>query len=196
MKFDTASVIAWLVFSLLAGCSTLPKTSFYTLGTNPPLERATTTPQYAVAIGPVTVPEMIDRPQFVTRVGANQVAIAESARWAEPLKSEIPRAIADNLRQLLADARVSTYPQRSDAETDAAIRVFIDVQRFDSAPGDAATIEVLWTVRGPNDSKPKHGRSLVRESVSGPGFDALVAAHGRALALVSREIAEVIRGAK
>jgi len=39
----------------------------------------------------------------------------------------------------------------------------------------------------------KTGQSAVREPAGGPGYDALVAAHVRALAAVSRDIAAAIR---
>jgi hypothetical protein len=144
----------------------------------------------SIGLGPITLPDVVDRPQFVLRTGANQVVIAEEHRWAGPLKSEIPRVIAENLSQLLGVKQVWSYPQ-SAAET-AEIRVLVDVQRFDSAPGEAATIDASWTVRR-KSGEPASGRSLVKEPVNGSGYDVLAAAHNRALAAVSREIAAAIR---
>jgi hypothetical protein len=46
----------------------------------------------------VTVPDVVDRPQFVTRAGLNQVTINEFARWGEPLKGEIARVIGGRSR--------------------------------------------------------------------------------------------------
>ena len=184
---------ALLAAAVLAGCGSSPKSSFYTLSSGAAPQQAPATAQYSVAIGAVTVPDIIDRPQLVTRAAGNQVTIDEFARWAAPLKSEIPRVIADNLTQLLNGARVSTYPQSGNTDTDYLVA--IEVQRFDSALGDAATVEVLWTVRPPRSGAPKAGRSVVREPVQGKDYDALVAAHGRALAAVSADIANAIRAA-
>ena len=184
-----------VMVTLLAGCGSSPTASFYTLsagaapeGMAPPQATAA----YRVAIGPVTVPEVVDRPQFVVRVGANRVTIAEQQRWAAPLKSEIPRVIAENLSQLLGTKQVSAYPQS--ATSDAEYRVSVDIQRFDSALGEAVTIDALWAVRRAS-GEPSTGRSLVSEPAGGGGYDALVAAHNRALARVSRDIAEAIRSA-
>ena len=177
----------------LAGCGSSPKERFYTLSSGVALERSYTKAPYSIAIGPVTVPEVINRPQLVTYLAPNRVKIAEQARWAQPLKSEIPRVIADNLTQLLNGAYVSVYPENPSPDADYQVRV--DVQRFDSALGDAVTIEALWTVRPVQGGAPKNGRSVVREPTNGDGYDALVAAHGRALAAVSRDIAEAIRAA-
>lgn len=185
-----------IVAGLLAGCGSSPEPRFYTLsaGGMPAGDSADKSmAEYSVVVGPATLPEMVDRPQLVVRVGANQVELLDQHRWAEPLKSEIPRVVAENLAHLLGAKQVVTYPHN--ATFTAEYRVFLDIQRFDSAPGQAVTIDTLWTVRGPSGGEPKTGRSVAHESTSGDSYDALVAAHGRALATVSREIAASIRSA-
>ena len=130
---------------------------------------------------------MVDQPQMVVQVAANQVTMYEFQRWASPLKIEIARVIAANLAQELGTARVWAYAQTTLANPD--YQVLVDVQRFDSVLGEAVTIDALWSIRRAAGGAPKTGRSSVREAVSGAGFDALVAAHSRALAQVSRDIA-------
>ena len=75
-----------------------------------PRESVTPGSPITVVIGAVTVPELVDRPQIVVRAGTNHVAIDEFARWAEPLKSQIPRVFVADLSQLLNSPRVSTSP--------------------------------------------------------------------------------------
>jgi hypothetical protein len=181
-----------LLAAALAGCSSPPKTNFYTLSpaASAPVRGDAKVP-YSVSIGLVAVPESLDRPQMVMRTGANQVSIAEFERWAGPLRNEIALAIAANLKPLLDGASVFTYPQGAVAD----VNVSVDVQRFESVLGEAATVEVLWQVR-PLKGAPKSGRSLVREAAIGAGYDSVVAAHGRALAAVSRDIAAAIRASR
>jgi uncharacterized lipoprotein YmbA len=188
-----SGLIAILAAATLAGCGSSPVPRFYTLSAP---EQPAVKAVYSVAVGPVMVPEIVDRPQLVLRTAANEVTIANQTRWAQSLKSEIPRVIAANLAQSLGDAYVSAYPHVTGGEAD--YRVVVDIQRFESAPGDAATVEAQWTV-SPATGKsraPRSGRSLAREPVQGKGYDALVAAHGRALASISREIAEAVRAAR
>jgi uncharacterized lipoprotein YmbA len=187
-------VLPILLVLALAACASSPEERFYTLGAtaSSPARVGNAAAGYSVAVGPVTVPALVDRPQMVLRTGANRVLLAEQSRWAEPLKDSIPRVIAGNLAQLLDDGQVSAYPQG--LSSDAGYQVEIDVQRFESAQGDAATIEVLWAVRAAGETR-KAGRSVVREPAGGASLDALVAAHGRALLAVSREIAAAIREA-
>lgn len=186
---NTLLMAAVLAAATLAGCGAPIKERFFTLGSDAAPGGTGPLAAYSVAVGPVSVPELVDRPQLVLRVGANEVMIAEQSRWAEPLKSEIPRVIAGNLAQLL-NARVSAYPQNTGGDAD--YRVTVDVQRFESKLGDAATVEALWTVR-PAKGAAKSGRATVREATGAPGYDALVVSHSRALAAVSRDIADAIR---
>ncbi|SAL47135.1 lipoprotein [Caballeronia udeis] len=176
----------------LSGCATSPESKFYTLNAVPVVEQSPKVARVAIAIDPVTVPELIDRSQIVTRVDANRVSIDEFARWAELLKSQIPRVLAADLEQFIPGAIVSTYPQRVD---DNAYRVSVDVQRFDTSMSGAVTLAVIWSARPPNRGERVSGRSVVHEAADGPGYDALVKAHSRALASVASDIAAAMRSA-
>jgi uncharacterized lipoprotein YmbA len=181
-----------LLVLALAACATPLTERFYTLDAGaPPSQPAAHPARYRIAVGPVTVPALVDRPQMVLRDSAHRVALAEQSRWAEPLKDGIERVVAGNLALLLGEAEVATASQGAAAAP--SCRVLLDVQRFDSALGEAATLEVLWTVRAADDSVAAAGRSAIREPAGGPGYDALVAAHDRALVALSREIAAAMR---
>jgi len=188
-------LVVLLAAAALTGCGSSPKASFYSLsaGPAPATDEAKAPHTITIAIAPVSVPELVDRPQFVVRAGENQVTINEFERWAGPLRSEIPRVIADNLAQFIPGASVFVYPQS--ANVDAHVRVLIEVRRFESAPGDAVTVEVLWVVQTAKASARQSGRSVVREATDKAGYEAVAAAHSRALIAVSRDIAAVVRAA-
>jgi uncharacterized lipoprotein YmbA len=176
----------------MAGCSRSPRVTFYTLEPAAQVETvAAAMAAPAIAVGPVTLPELVDRPQLVVRVAANRVEVLETHRWAEPLKSEIPRLIAENLGRLLGSSRVSSYLQHSGADAD--FRVLVDFKRFESSPGDAVIVEAVWSLRRATGGILKTGYTLVREPVGAEGYDPLVAAYGRALIAVSRDLARDIR---
>jgi uncharacterized protein len=189
MRFARAA--ACLALLALAACGTPPKERYYTLSPASASAPAAGGSALSIAVGPVTLPEVIDQPQMVVQVAANQVAIYEFQRWASPLKSEVARVIAANLAQELGTTRVLAYAQTTLPNPD--YQVLVDIQRFDSVLGEAVTIDALWSVRRAAGGAPRTERSSVRETVSGPGFDALVAAHSRALGAVSRDIAGAIR---
>jgi len=75
---------------------------------------------------------------------------------------------------------------------DADYRAAIDVQSFQSAPGEAALLDAVWSVRRSKDGKAETGRTTVRETMQEKGYDALAAAHSRALARLSRDIAAAV----
>jgi uncharacterized protein len=183
-----------LAATALAGCAS-QTADFYTLSVEARADSARPASAFSVVVGATTVPELIDRPQIVVHGGTNQVDIDEFARWAEPLKSQIPRVIAGNLAQLLNSQRVSVYPDIGEAAS--AYRVRANVERFDAQPGEAVIVDVVWTVSPPGNGAPQgaplSGRSIVRESVAGPGYGPLVAAWSRALGTVSGDIAAAIR---
>jgi uncharacterized lipoprotein YmbA len=177
---------------LLPACGSPPKERYYTLtaaASAPSVPGSASAP--SIAVGPISLPEIVDQPPLVVRAGANQVAVYEFHRWASPLKSEIARVIAANLAQELGATRVWSYAQTTLPNPD--YQVLIDVQRFDSVLGDAVVIDALWTIRRAAGGVLTTGRSSVREAAAGPGIDALVAAHSRALDRVSSEIANAIR---
>jgi uncharacterized lipoprotein YmbA len=191
---NVAAVLIAMMSMLAGGCSTSPRASFYTLSpTTPPATGAPVAvqqPPLRVTLDAITVPELVERPQFVLRTGATQVTIDEFARWADPLRSQISRVLTANLSQLLPGALVSGYAQAPDSPD--AYRVRVDVQSFESAPGEMATIAVLWSVRPPKGAAVS-GRTIAHEAVSAAGYDALVDAHSRALAKLSGDIADAIR---
>lgn len=171
-----------------AGCTSAPS-KFYTLNSTAKSDGAPAA-NYSVIVGPVSVPAEVDRPQFTVQVAPNQVAVDEFNRWAAPLNNNIARVVAGNLSALLGTPRVSTLPL---ANFSPDFHVSIEIQRFESVPGKSALVEAVWVVRKSSDKVSLSGHTLATEPVSGQDFEALAAAHSRALAKVSTDIAAAIR---
>ena len=190
------NTIVVIFCAVLTACASAPREKFYVLSVSVPLERAQTVvsmPNIRIMVGPVTIIELVDRPQIVTHSAPNQVTILEQERWAESLKTQIPRVVAENLAALLGTHRVSTYAQSG--VSDADYRVTLEVQRFESRLNEEITIEVLWAIHRNVDEKPTNGHSLIREPAASPGYDGLVTAHSHVLGTISQDIAEAIRAA-
>jgi len=183
------AILCALVLAVLAaGCASSPS-RFYTLSAT--AAPGTAPLKSSVAVGPVTVPGAVDQPQIVVSAGPNQVTFDEFNRWASPLQDNISRVVAENLVAILGTPRVTLFPQTLNAEVD--IRVQIEIRNFESAPGKSAALDAVWTVRRTSGGKSVTGRTSVREPVSEGGYDALAAAHSRALARLSQDIAETVR---
>jgi uncharacterized lipoprotein YmbA len=184
------AIAALCIFAgLAAGCASSPVTRFYTLSAA--AAPAATSSNLSVAVGPVSVPAVVDRPQIVVTTSPNQVRVEEFNRWAAPLQNGIARVVAENLVAMLGTPRVTLSPQTLSADAD--YRAAIEVQSFESAPGEAAVLDAVWTVRRNKDGKAETGRTTVREAAQEKSYDALAAAHSRALARLSRDIADAVR---
>ena len=178
-----------LIAAAAAGCASSPPTRFYTLSSMATAGDGAVV-SGGVLVGPVTIPTGVDRPEFLAQVAPNRVEIEDFERWAAPLYDSIGRVIAGDLAVLLKTPDVAVAPL---ANFVPAYRVTISVQRFESVPGDSALIEAVWTVRKSTGDDTRSGRTVARETVQGKDFAALAAAHSRALAKVSTDIAAAIR---
>ncbi len=175
---------------LVAGCGTSAQPAFYRLSPSAP-EYGQAGIAYTVALEPVTVPEIVDRPQMVLFATDNTVDVQEFQRWAEPLKANLGRVVADNLSRELGQKLVVAYPASGGMER-PDYRVWIDVQRFESRRGVSATLDAMWAVRGPGTDRRVTGRTTAVEA-AGEGFEGLAAAHSRAAGRLSADIAAAIR---
>ena len=188
MRRPAALALGCALALLAAGCAS-PPAKFYTLSADAP--PASTTSKLTIVVGPVAVPSVIDRPQIVVTNGANQVTVDEYSRWASPVQDNIARVVAENLVALLGTPRVTLFQSPLGAESE--YRVQIEVRNFESAPGKYAALDAVWTVRRLKDGKIETGRTSVRESTDGEGFEALAAAHSRGIRKMSQEIADTVR---
>lgn len=192
MRRLVAVAVAFLLLALPAGCAS-PPSHLYTLSSTATATAKTdpTSSSLYVVVGPVSIPAIVDLPQIVVRTSPNQVTVDEFNRWASPLQNNIAQVVAANLIVMLGTPRVGLFQQSQNADAD--YRVAIDVQTFESVPGEAATLGALWTVRRAKDGKTESGRTAVREPSHQQGYDALAAAHSRSLARLSQDIADAIR---
>lgn len=190
MLRPAAHAIVPTLAALMIGCAASPPSHYYALSAS--TRAAAKASNLAIAVGPVSLPALVDRPQIVVRNGPNEVRLDELNRWASPLQDNLSRVVAENLAASLGTPRVSLFPLSSSADPD--YRVVIDVQHFESTPGTAAMLDATWTVHRMSDTIALSGRSKRIEPVQGRGYDALAAAHSRALEQMSDEIAAAIRG--
>jgi hypothetical protein len=188
MMYRCARLFSMMVVVAAAGCGATAPSRFYTLNSTATASDASAA-SYAVLVGPVSLPAAVDRPQFVVQVAPNRVELDEFNRWAAPLGDGIARAVAGDLVVLLGTPDVAAAPATNLAP---AYRVTIDVQRFETVPGEAVLIDAVWTVRATTGAT-QSGRTVARETVQGASYDELAAGHSRALAKVSADIAAVIR---
>lgn len=171
------------------GCGTTKPARFYNLdavatpSAQPPISTR-------VMVGPISIPASVDRPEFVLQVESNRVEIDEFNRWSAPLSDAIARAVAADLSIDLGTPDVATAPL---GNFNPSYRVTIDVQRFESTRGKEVVFDAVWAVNRTSDGDSTTGRTTDREATQGDTIEALAAAHSRATAKLSSDIASAIR---
>lgn len=193
-----AVAMAGLGLMLVAGCFALgggtPMTRYYLLAAGKAERVAPDVagPRVVIGVGPVMLPDYLDRPQLVTRIGDNQLALAEFDRWAEPLADSIGRVVAEGLSARLPAQRVIRKPARTGEAADLSVR--IEIGRFEADSGGDAVLEVFWAVdvAGKESQHAASARRIYVEKVGGRGYPGVVAALNRTLDLFCDELAGAI----
>lgn len=181
---------------LLGGCGSSAPANFYLLQAQPaPPSLKPESPAIshkAIGIGPVEIPEYLDRPQLVVRTGDNTVQINEFERWAEPLREGVIRVVTDNLAGLLATERIEVYPWRSQLMID--YRLVLNLSRFDAAADGQTTLAGWWTLYDTvNRQVSMRKPILLTASIESRKVEAMVDGQSHLLAKLCEEIAVAIR---
>ncbi len=192
---NSYSLLLLVPVVLLAGCLGNPSkpSEFYVLSTHPgtPVNSTLAEDAVSLGLGPLTLPEIYDRPQIVTRSEDNRITLEEFHRWGGDLNKDLGRALAGNLMSRLNTDRIVPYPwsRRYDPDFQVTVRLF----RFDGVLGENASLEGIWRVLDTNKGcELAANRFTFVEETDGPGYPALVSAMSRAVAALSQDIAEQI----
>ena len=183
-----------LFFVLLSGCSSTPPSKFYSLpGAN--TDFVSVSDGLGLRIGPFSFPDYLRRPNIVTRLTTGMIDVAEFERWAGSLENDFLRVLGSHLGAALATGRMSTYPADLRFEPDYIVTG--EVVTFDGSLSGEVTLDVHWVVgTAKHDEVRIARRSVIRESVGGAKYSALVEAHTRAVERLSAEIEAELRRLK
>lgn len=128
-----------------------------------------------IRIETLSVPPQVDRQQIVVRQSQSSLAVLESQWWGASLLDEIRSALADQLS--------------SGAGRKMSVR--LDVQRFDSVPGQYALIDVKWRLRDLEATdKARITCRSISKTPAGPSIDDVVIAHQNNLRLLAADISQ------
>jgi uncharacterized protein len=185
------------VLWLLSGCSFgrhQPPTRLYTLTALPytdSVRPVAATQGLAIGVGPVELPQYVNRPQVVTGNTHAELQSEAFSQWAEPLETNFARVLAENLAVLLTTERVAVYPWKGPVPID--YQVVVEVIQFLGEPGGQVSLAALWRIVGANGRDVLISRATrYSEPVGGREYDALAAAMSRTVAALSQDIAAAI----
>lgn len=181
---------------ILSGCASTGPARFYTLNSISSADIqekiSLADKSIAIGIGPVEIPDYLDRPQIVTRTSRNELKLSDFNRWAGSLKGDISRVLAKNLSALLSLNNVYVYPWKSYIPVN--YQIIVDITGFDGTPGGDVFFKANWSILGENGKKALlSDSSSYSEQINGQGYNALVAAESRILERLCRDIAVAVK---
>lgn len=182
-----------LSLTLSAGCGSTEPSRFYLLSPLPEAEaeEGVLGEGLSVVIGPVTLPEYLNRPQMVMKGGDSEIRLAEFDRWAEPLRDNFSRVVAENVSVLLSTANVSIFPKRVGHQD---YRIEIAVLRFDKEEGGDVVLSVRCILygEGGRDVLKMRKFNIIESAGRDDDIMAMVVTMSKMVADLSRGIAETI----
>jgi uncharacterized protein len=174
---------------LLLACTPALPINYYLLS---PAERegpAAQSGELTVGLQPIELAAYLERPEIVTRSGANRMEIADLHRWGEQLEVLIARVLAHNLDASLPQAEVLLLPTSFAIDLDRELLVEID--RFDADEAGSVLLDARWQlIDVRRDRIVAQSRAGIREEAGPePSYTAIAEAMSRAVAALGTEIA-------
>ena len=141
-------------------------------------------------LGPVRLPDYLDRNEICTRLSASELRFSEHERWAAPLRASVGSILAQDLGILTGGSRVLAYPWTVAESIDLQIEV--DVHRFEAGADGKTTLVARWTVRDANRKVLLVRESTHARDAAASDTAATVTALSETLADLAKDIASAL----
>jgi len=144
-----------------------------------------------IGVGPVKIPEYLDRPQIVTQDKEKMLKFAQFDRWGEPLELGMTRLIRENLSVMLPEAKFTLHPWNSSIPV--KYQVVVEIVQLDSELDKDLFLAAQWLVIDTQDTKTMIIKSSeFRQSIVPQNYSGLAKTLSMACASLSSEIAEAL----
>ena len=170
----------------ITACGHSAPTRYVTLNATPAQAPLSTAAMAPVQLSAVHIPAVLDRPEVVTHVAPNRLAIDDNDRWGAPLGQMMRSTLAQDLLPRLP-AGTFVFP---DAPAPAGTRTLVvTVLDCNASAGGTLTLQVAWTLLA---GQPARTTLTQEAALSAPveGHDA--ASQAAALSRVLGELADRI----
>jgi uncharacterized lipoprotein YmbA len=142
-----------------------------------------------IGVGPVRIPDYMDRPQMITRGKDGLLNVAQFERWAELVDAAMMRMIDENLMLMLPAAHVVKFPWGIDIPV--RYQVAMDVVEMDADLEKDLEMVVRWQVMDAASRQAVFSkRSELVQAITPHDYFGLNEALSAATAALSSEIAE------
>jgi len=145
----------------------------------------------SIGVGPVNLPEYVQRQALVVRTSPTEVRPSDIDYWAEPLGQNVTRVLGENLGALVGTDRIFAFPSPGILKTD--YQVVVTFLSFEQDSAHQGVLSARWEIRVPKSETVLITRvTSVTKPAAGAGMDGGVAALSAALADLSRDIAAAV----
>jgi len=144
----------------------------------------------AIGLGPIQLPEYLDRPEQVIRTSPNGFELSETDRWAEPLADNFRHVLASDLSELLGTSNIAQYPWNPGIRLDYIVHV--QVQRFEADASQKAELAGRWDLRAPTNQILASRDTQLSHPMPTLNGDATAAALSEDVAELAGQIASAI----
>ncbi len=180
-----------LVSLLLVACGSSPPVRYFSLSPMDSDYRQDPDDAVILGLGPLRMPEYLNRSQIVMRAAGAEMQVDEFSHWAEPISQALHRVVSADVDNLLDGVIVITFPYASIVHTEVDYRLRGEVSRFDADRSGRVVLEIQWVIAEVGSGivvRPRRSRyESQATTVDDPA--AVVVAMNKALALFSRDIA-------
>lgn len=126
----------------LAGC-TSPQVRYHTLVNPQPVVHPVSSSSFVIEMMPVGVPAQLDTQQVIIRQSDSSIAVLDDDRWLSPLGDELQTALSSRITQQFSTVDVAGLSPDSGKP---AVRILVQIRRFDSWPGNAVSLDADWSL--------------------------------------------------
>ena len=143
-----------------------------------------------IGLGPIRLPEYLDRFQMVVAVSENKYKLIDGHRWAEKLDQNISLALFKTLPSQLGTDRMirDPWPQRPGVD----FQVKIDILELNVDQDGQSQLVAQWSIKS-KDKTILNKRSTFTAQASTTDIDKMVQAQSECLTKLGQEVAVNLR---
>jgi uncharacterized lipoprotein YmbA len=138
-----------------------------------------------IGLGPIRLPEYLDRFQMVVAVSENKYKLIDGHRWAEKLDQNISLALFKTLPSQLGTDRMIRYPWPQRPGVDFQVK--IDILELNIDQDGRSQLVAQWSIKT-KDKIILNKRSTFTAQASTTDIDKMVQAQSECLTKLGQEI--------
>ncbi|MEN8259507.1 MAG: PqiC family protein [Pseudomonadota bacterium] len=182
------------VVLLFTACAASRQTDFYLLKPTLPARSGAVLaqPDSTLFIKAIRLPEYLERPQMIVRDQGHRLRLSEFHRWAEPLRDNFARILAENLEARMAPQGIAVRSREYRGA--AGYELGLEILRFETELNGNAVLKVRWNLLRSDDHKLLETRTTEYAlPLEDNDYESRVAAQSALVAMLADDIADRIR---